>query len=374
MTQTALADLFLLCIGAAFALLYQWLFRILPRARWQFIAVLPLGRDAQGHWRGRNLTFYGFFTACAGAIAVATFILLTSAVGADLGLTLLLTVVVLALCLPAAKLIAVVVEKNRHGFTVGGASFVGIIVAPILLWWLDTRAQAWFGTSLPVLPMLAAMAIAYVIGEGVGRLACISFGCCYGKAVDESPATLRALAQRYAQVFEGETKKIAFAGGMEGRAVIPIQAITCALYTLLAIACAILFFHQQFELAFGIALVGSQLWRLYSETLRADYRGGSKQISAYQVMALIACGWGIGITLALPMHTGMAADLGAGLAGLWHPGVLIALQGIWAVMFVFSGSSTITTSTLRFGLAPDWRCQAGCEHPPASQPLAPPRY
>src|SRR5690606_17646535 len=157
------------------------------------------------------------------------------------------------------------------------------------LWWLDTRARTWFGISLPVLPMLAAMAIAYVIGEGVGRLACISFGCCYGKPVEDSPAVLRLLAQRYGEVLEGETKKIAFAGGMEGRSVIPIQAVTCSLYTLLAIGCAMLFFHQQFELAFGLALVGSQLWRLYSETLRADYRGGSKQISAYQVMALVAC-------------------------------------------------------------------------------------
>jgi len=30
-------------------------------------------------------------------------------------------------------------------------------------------------------------------------------------------------------------------------------------------------------------------------------------------------------------------------------------------MFFFSGTSTITTGELRFGLAADWRSQAGCE-------------
>ena len=33
--------------------------------------------------------------------------------------------------------------------------------------------------------VLAALAIGYILGEGLGRLACLSFGCCYGKPLDQ---------------------------------------------------------------------------------------------------------------------------------------------------------------------------------------------
>jgi prolipoprotein diacylglyceryltransferase len=268
---------------------------------------------------------------------------------------------VLAICLPAAKIIATVVEKNRHGFTVGGASFVGIIIAPLFLWLADLASQRWWDTALPILPMLAAMSIAYVLGEGIGRLACISFGCCYGKALHRSPRWAQRLFCTLNHVFIGKTKKIAFAGEMEAVKVIPIQAVTCVIYTALALLCSALFFHRQFALAFALSLVGSQLWRVYSETLRADYRGGSTLFSVYQLMALLAALYGIAISLVLPAHAGLAPDLAAGLGALWSPGVILSLQVITVAMFFFSGTSTITTGELRFGLAADWRSQAGCE-------------
>jgi len=162
-------------------------------------------------------------------------------------------------------------------------------------------------------------------------------------------------------VFIGKTKKIAFAGEMEAVKVIPIQAVTCVVYTALALACSALFFHRQFALAFALSLVGSQLWRVYSETLRADYRGGSRLFSVYQMMALLAALYGIAISLALPDHAGLSPDLAVGLGALWSPGVILSLQVITVAMFFFSGTSTITTGELRFGLAADWRSQAGCD-------------
>ena len=57
----------------------------------------------------------------------------------------------------------------------------------------------------------------------------------------------------------------------------------------------------------------------------------------------------------------LAAGLAAGLGALWSPGVILSLQLITIIMFFFSGTSTITTGELRFGLAADWRSQAGCE-------------
>jgi len=355
------ADLFLLVCALLFGLGFRQLFRHLPEERWQFVASLPLKKNGDGSWQGLNLTFYGLFTGLAGGFGVATFILLTAAVGVSLMTTVLLTLGVLAICLPAAKIIATVVEKNRHGFTVGGASFVGIIIAPLFLWLADKASQHWWDTPLPTLPMLAAMSIAYVMGEGIGRLACISFGCCYGKALNDAPTWARRMFATLNHVFIGKTKKIAFAGEMEAVKVIPIQAVTCVLYTALALLCSALFFHQLFALAFALSLVGSQLWRVYSETLRADYRGGSKLFSVYQLMALLAALYGVAISIALPGHSDLQPLLHAGLGALWTPGVILCLQLITVVMFFFSGTSTITTGELRFGLAADWRSQAGCE-------------
>jgi len=355
------ADLFLLGCALVFGAGFRFLFRHLPEERWQFVASLPLKKNSDGSWQGLNLTFYGLFTGISGGLGVAAFILLTASAGVALGTALLLTLGVLAICLPAAKIIATVVEKNRHGFTVGGASFVGIIIAPLFLWLADLASQRWWDTALPILPMLAAMSIAYVLGEGIGRLACISFGCCYGKALHRSPRWAQRLFCTLNHVFIGKTKKIAFAGEMEAVKVIPIQAVTCVIYTALALLCSALFFHRQFALAFALSLVGSQLWRVYSETLRADYRGGSKLFSVYQLMALLAALYGVAISLALPAHAGLAPDLAAGLGALWSPGVILSLQVITVAMFFFSGTSTITTGELRFGLAADWRSQAGCE-------------
>ncbi len=355
------ADIFLLGCALLSALCFRFLFRHLPEERWQFVASLPLKKNDDGSWQGLNLTFYGLFTGLAGGIGVACFILLTASVHVPLSTSLLLTLGVLAICLPAAKIIATVVEKNRHGFTVGGASFVGILIAPLFLWAADLLCQRYWQVTLPILPMLAAMAIAYVIGEGIGRLACISFGCCYGKALSQSPRWARRLFATLHHVFIGKTKKIAFAGEMESVRVIPIQAVTCVVYTTLALICSALFFHAEFGMSFSLALIGSQLWRAWSETLRADYRGGSKLFSAYQAMALFAALYGIVISLLMPAHTELAPSLAAGFTALWSPGVILSLQLITVIMFFFSGTSTITTGELRFGLAADWRSQAGCE-------------
>ena len=352
-------DLFVIALTASLALLYQWLFRVLPREGAQFAAIVPFKRNQDGRWRGINFTFYGFLTACAGLAGTALFILLTGAADLPLGTTLGIVAFMLGACLPAAKLIAVYVEKNRHGFTIGGASFVGILLAPLVVWLANEVSSR----EISILAVLAAMSITLTLGEGLGRLACISFGCCYGKPLQRMPASMQSLFSKHHHVFYGELKKIAFAGNMQGEKVVPIQAISCVVLSLLALLGIALYFRGHYQLAFIVTLVGSQLWRLYSETLRADYRGGNQQFSAYQVMALLACGYAIAVAMALPQFSGGLPRIEAGFAALWQPGVLISLQLIWLLMFVSNGTSTITTSEIRFGLAHDWRAQAGCcEH------------
>ena len=76
------------------------------------------------------------------------------------------------------------------------------------------------------------------------------------------------------------------------------------------------------------------------------------------------------LLLLLPTATAAAPSLVTGLQALWQPGVILSLQLITIGMLFFSGTSTITTGELRFGLAPDWRGQAGC-HPESTKDPAP---
>ena len=109
------ADLFLLGCTLIFGLAYRFLFRHLPEERWQFVASLPLRKNHDGSWQGLNLTFYGLFTGISGGLGVATFILLTASAGVALGTALLLTLGVLAICLPAAKIIATPMSDTLEG-------------------------------------------------------------------------------------------------------------------------------------------------------------------------------------------------------------------------------------------------------------------
>jgi hypothetical protein len=42
------------------------------------------------------------------------------------------------------------------------------------------------------------------------------------------------------------------------------------------------------------------------------------------------------------------AQLVTGLQGLWQPGTLLFLQGVWLVIFLYTGRSTVTGATLSF--------------------------
>src|SRR5690606_41983155 len=102
-------DTFLLVTMLALLLVYQRLFRLLPRERWQFLATVPWRKQANGQWRGRNLTLYGFFSALAGGIACATFLFLATSAGTPTGIALLAVLATLLACLPARS------EERRVG-------------------------------------------------------------------------------------------------------------------------------------------------------------------------------------------------------------------------------------------------------------------
>ena len=343
---------FISLLALGFTLLLRWSFKALPGEKLQFIASVPVLKDESGRWRGVNLTYYGLFNALAYGIAAGTGIVLLGAISVPCREAFAAICALLLLCMPASRLIARVVEKKPYTFTVGGASFVGVLAAPWIITLLNRLSAGPLHPELPVIPTLAALSLCHALGEGTGRLACISFGCCYGKPVSGSHPVLRKLFDERGFIFRGATKKIAYADGMEGVPVIPIQAITSILYIGTGIAGIFLFLRAYFTSAFILAILVTQGWRPLSEILRADYRGGGK-VSAYQVMGIIT----IVYTFFLPFVFSPAAtaspDLAAGLQSLWSPGPILFLQALMVGTFFYTGRSMVTGSTVTFHVFKD---------------------
>lgn len=338
-------ELLLGLLALGFAGFYTWAFRVLPREGWQIIATVPLTKNTAGEWQGLNLTWYGFFVASSNVFAVAVVFLLLGTLGVSAWAVFAMIAALFVLCWPLARLIARVVEKKAYTFTVGGAVFAGVLAVPWLVWLFNaTLGETWLG-ALPPLPAIAAGAIGYAFGEGMGRLACISFGCCYGKQVAQLEPRWQRLFAPLGIVFTGSTKKVAYAGGLEGVRVVPIQALTAVSYTLIAVAGAYLFLRAQFAAALILTLVVTQVWRAWSETLRADHRGGGR-MSAYQIMALALVGYTLALAWFLPSVNLPAGEVLAGVRLLWQPAVLLFLQTLWLLLFLHTGRSMVTGATV----------------------------
>jgi len=278
---------------------------------------------------------------------VAVLILLLGARGASAAALAAMTAAVLAICIPASSLIARIVERKRHVFTVGGAAFAGIIAIPGAVVAVQATIGASQGWDLRVLPVLAAISTAYCFGEGLGRLACISFGCCYGMPLGRAPGWMKRLFSRWTFIFSGATKKIAYAHGLDGTPVIPIQAVTAVINCAVGLVGFWLFLRGSLRAAFILTLTVNQLWRLASEFFRSDYRGEGA-ISAYQIMSAVGIVYGVVLAL-LPFEVpATGIDIAAGLRLVWQPAGILGLQGLWIFIFLYTGRSMVTGSTLSF--------------------------
>ena len=344
--------LFVAGFAVILLLFLRWGFKALPRERWQILCSLPKEKDGNGSWRGVNFTYYGLFNANSYVLATAIVFLLLGSLAVPVSAIFAIAAGVLVPCISASKILARIVEKRRYTFSVGAASFVGILLAPWVIALVRETLGARLGSDLQVVTGLAAIAIAYAFGEGMGRLACISFGCCYGKPLSEIKPILRRLFERRSFVFTGKTKKIAYAHGLDGERVLPIQAITAAICCCAGLLGLGLFLNGWFRSALLAPLVITQLWRFLSEFLRHDYRGGGK-ISAYQVMSLAALPYMTAVAFLFPLPPPQAPDITLGLEGLWDPVVLIFLQGLWVGSFLYTGKSQVTGATMSFHVLGD---------------------
>jgi hypothetical protein len=157
-----------------------WGIKTLPSERWQMIAAVPIVKTADGVWQGINLTFYGFFSATANIFGITLMIVLLSSVATPLIAGVVLIAAMMLICVPASRIVAAVVEGKRNTFTIAGAAFVAALVLPPAVWTVQQVLRSGFNISIHVLPLLAAASISYALSESIGRLACLSFGCCYG--------------------------------------------------------------------------------------------------------------------------------------------------------------------------------------------------
>ncbi len=326
---------------------FWWGFRVLPGEGWQVVASVPSCKTEQGEWNGINFTWYGLLSANAYLVAVVVLLVLMGAVGVQPLGTAILVAAMLCCCVPASRLVARIVEKKRDTFTVGGAVFVGILITPFVIMLLNRTVGEMLAFHIPIMSAWAAIAIAYAFGEGLGRLACISFGCCYGKPLSSSSGLIRTLFTGRGFTFFGSTKKIAYAGGMEAIEVIPIQAVTAVFYSVCGLIAAGMYLSAHHTAAFLFATITTQGWRSFSETLRCDYRGAGR-ISAYQIMGALGVVYAIAAASVLAGEPASLPDLSAGLKSLWSPALILFLQGIWVTIFYYTGRSTVTGATLSF--------------------------
>ncbi|MEW5802456.1 MAG: prolipoprotein diacylglyceryl transferase family protein [bacterium] len=340
-------ELFILTLALILALMLLWGFSALPQEKWQILVSMPKMKEESGIWKGINFTYYGLFTANAYVAAVAIMFALLGSLAVPMYISMVEAAVILAVCVPASRIIARLVEKQPNTFTVGGASFAGLVTAPWVFWLINQTLGKGAGVQVPVLTSLAALTSSYALGEGIGRLACISFGCCYGKPLAKSHPFFQKLFEKRNFIFFGHTKKVAYEGGLDGQKVIPIQAITSIIYTGSGLLGVYLFLNGYYAAAFLQTLITTQAWRIISEFFRADYRGKG-DFSAYQIMGMISVPYAVFISWWFAIPHLQNANIVAGLRSLWNPVMILFLQFLWMSIFLFTGRSQVTEAAMSF--------------------------
>ena len=345
-------NMIFLCVTALFlTLAFNWGFRNLTGERWQVLASVPTARNEDGSWKCLTFTYYGFFSACSYAFALMMFSVLTGSLGLPPYTLLLYIFPVLLVCVPASRIVAALVEGKSTTFTVGGAAFVGVLTGPWITLAVSSLSNELLGWQVNSTAIIAAMALAYAFGESLGRLACLSFGCCYGKRLEDCGPLTRKMFSNMCFVFNGMNKKAAYESGLEGQKLVPIQAVTSLVFASAGLICTWLFLEGLFKLSAALCLVSTQGWRLLSEFLRADDRGGGR-ISAYQVMGVIGM---IYCCLVIPIMPGAAStdlpDVLRGVGALGSLELVLSLQAVWIIIFVYTGKSKVLGSSVNFAVS-----------------------
>ncbi|MGC8769285.1 prolipoprotein diacylglyceryl transferase family protein [Calditerrivibrio sp.] len=323
------------------------LIRYLPKERYQFIFTIPYKKLEDGRWLGKNITYYGFFNA----LGYTAGTLVTTALLLSFGLSFLqiflMILFVFIICIPSSKLLAYIIEKSPHGFTVGGAVFVGVLVLPVAIYLSLKLTNFSIEFKNLIIPVYAVISVGYLMGEGIGRLGCLSFGCCYGKEITKVKSNfLRSFFESFYTVFHGECKKISYASGGCGVRTVPVQAIAILLYITTSFVSILMILKGFIISSLITSTLISQLYRFYSEFLRSDYRGVGK-ISSYQKMAILNI---IIIFIYCYIFNGdvIYPEIQKALLEILSLKFLIFAFFIFLMTFLYTGLSTATYSVIEF--------------------------
>jgi Prolipoprotein diacylglyceryl transferase len=340
-------SLFIAAISLMITVLFRQGFKSLPNEKWQIIGAIPKKKIDSDKWLGMNFTYYGFFNANAYVFATALIFVLLSSLKMPMAVIFTIIIAVFSFCMPASKIVARIVEKKPATFSVGGAFFVGIVIIPWAVWLIRETMGKQMGVDVQIPTVLAAVSIAYAFGEGIGRLACISFGCCYGKRLSDVSPFYQKLFEKKYFIFSGKTKKIAYAHGYDNQKVVPIQAVTAIIFSFCGILGLCFFLNGNYNTTFFLSVLITQGWRFVSEFYRADYRG-ERKISVYQIMGICSIPYAGVMAAVLPAAPSQLPDILKGLQGFWNPAVILFLESLWLGAFIFTGKSEVTGATMSF--------------------------
>ena len=225
-------------------------------------------------------------------------------------------------------------EGKANTFTVGGASMLGLFLAPMIIDGINLVLN-WTGRgALPAAAVLAALSVAYAFGEG-RELACLSFGVLFSSAGKWSTAVGMVPAVSHRIRRQNEEKlpmRVICAVPL-----IPIQALTAVMSVGAGITGVWLFLQGTWPLA-SRAPRSTQLWRVASEYLRADFRGVGDALVVSNPLA---------IRRALCFRPHILAgylppafrNMRLGLRDIWSPGSFSPLEALWLGIFFFTGRS-----------------------------------
>ncbi|MCX8084594.1 MAG: prolipoprotein diacylglyceryl transferase [Calditerrivibrio sp.] len=319
-----------------------------PHERFQFLFAFPYKKLSNGSWLSLNITFYGLFNAIAYTTGSLLGVILMLSVGLKPIQILVTLFLIFVICIPASKLIAKSIEKSKSGFTVGGAVFVGVLISPVAVFVASLYGD-WNWAQM-LLPTISSMAIAYAVGEGIGRLGCLSFGCCYGKAVDDiNHPLLRSFFERFYTIYTGRYKKASYSSNLCNKKTVPVQAAANIIYSIVAFLSIIAYIYGFFVLSTLLVTYTTQLYRFFSEFLRADYRGEGR-ISTYQKMALLNM-LIISFYVFLVNADNPKPDINNALDQLSNGWFILSLIIIFCTTLVYTGVSTATYSIINFRLS-----------------------
>ncbi len=326
-----------------------WSFYNLPKEKYQFIAAVPSFKTHE-KWVGVNYTFYGLISASAAALGVTIFYLLMILPGYSSIMIIAVLLPIFMSAIASAKILASLVEKKKNVLSVGAALFTAFLISPIVTFAVNKYMSPFYGKSIDFIFFLTSASVSFLFGEGMGRLACVSFGCCYGKQVKTLKGVLYKIFSVFFIRFTGDTKKISYASNLQGKKIVPIQIITAFIYIFSGSLCMYLLLDGRVMASFLISSLCIFVWRLLSEFLRCDYRGGGK-ISVYQIFSVISIFLVILISFTCNIFSyndSQNYEIYSAILKLWDPAYILMIQGLWIFCFIYTGKSQVTGSKIRF--------------------------